>query len=320
MDEIQVIEAVAVEETTAIAAYSNLSVIEAFLASLDLKPRSIDTYRKAVGYFFSWISEEGITHPKRTDVIRYKKDLTGKYSVTTVSSYLTAIRRFFKYLNAEGMYPNICAEIQNPRSRAGHRKDALSLEQAKKVLGTMKRDTLAQKRDYAIVSLLLHTGLRTCEVERANYEDLRSNLGTPVLNVWGKGRDSADEYVKVTPTVLEAIKDYLKTREAADGKLKDTDPLFASVSRRDYGGRITTRSVSRICKQALRAAGYDDPKLTAHSLRHTAVSIPLQAGVEIREVQKMARHSSPLTTEVYAHDIRRLENAPEDKIEELLAG
>lgn len=318
MNEIQVLEAVEVEEPTAITAYNNVSVIDAFLASLDLKARSIDTYRKAVGYFFKWIAEQGITQPRRTDIIRYKKDLADNYSVCTVSSYLTAIRRFFRYLNAEGMYPNICAEIQNPRSQRGHRKDALSIDQAKNVLKAMKRETVAQKRDYAIVSLLLHTGLRTCEVERANVEDLRSNLGTPTLNVWGKGRDSADEYVKVTPTVLAAIKDYLNAREAAGGKLRDADPLFASVSRRDYGARITTRSVSRICKQALREAGYDDPKLTAHSLRHTAVSLPLQAGVEIREVQKMARHSSPLTTEVYAHDIRRLENAPEDTLEELL--
>lgn len=319
MNEIQVIDAVEVEETTAITAYNNVSVIDAFLASLDLKPRSVDTYRKAVNYFFAWVQAEGLQQPKRADIIRYKKELSDRYSVCTVSSYLTAVRRFFGYLNAEGAYPNVCIGVQNPKSRQGHRKDALSLEQAKNVLKTMKRETLAQKRDFAIVSLLLHTGLRTCEVERANVEDLRSNLGTTVLNVWGKGRDSADEYVKITPTVLEALKDYLKAREAEQGKPKDTDPLFISVSRRDYGARITTRSVSRICKQALRAAGYDDPRLTAHSLRHTAVSLPLQAGVEIREVQKMARHASPLTTEVYAHDIRRLENAAEDKTEELLA-
>lgn len=319
MNEVQVLEAVQAEPTTAITTYNNVTVIDAFLASLDLKPRSIDTYRKALGYFFKWIQEDGLTQPRRADIIRYKKDLADRYSVCTVSSYLTAVRRFFGYLNAEGMYPNVCIGVQNPHSRAGHRKDALSLEQAKNVLKTMPRETLAEKRDFAIVSLLLHTGLRTCEVERANVEDLRSNLGTTVLNVWGKGRDSADEYVKVTPTVLAALKDYLQIREAEQGKPKDTDPLFISVSRRDYGARITTRSVSRICKQALREAGYDDPRLTAHSLRHTAVSLPLQAGVEIREVQKMARHASPLTTEVYAHDIRRLENAAEDKTEELLA-
>lgn len=315
MNDLAVIEA----EPVAITTYNTVSVIDAFLASLDLKPRSVDTYRKAVSYFFSWIQAEGIQQPKRADIIRYKKDLSERYSVCTVSSYLTAVRRFFGYLNAEGAYPNVCIGVQNPKSRQGHRKDALSLEQAKNVLATMPRETLADKRDYAIVSLLLHTGLRTCEIERANIEDMRSSLGTTVLYIQGKGRDAKDEYVKVTPTVLAAIKDYLRAREANTGRLKDDAPLFVSVSRRDYGGRITTRSISRICKQALRAAGYDDPRLTAHSFRHTAVSLPLQAGVEIREVQKMARHASPLTTEVYAHDIRRLENAAEDKTEELLA-
>ena len=68
----------------------------------------------------------------------------------------------------------------------------------------------------------------------------------------------------------------------------------------------------------MRTAGLDDGRLTAHSFRHTAVTCALLAGASIRDVQQMARHASPLTTERYAHDLRRLEDAAEDKLEALL--
>ena len=310
------------EEGTAIQAYSNAPMVEAYLASLDLKPRSKETYRKAIGYFFAYLDREGIVTATRADVIAYKEELTQQYSTCTAASYLTAIRSFFNFLNAETGYPNICAGVKNPRSRrSGHLKDALSAQQAQKVLATMPRETVADKRDFAIITLLTLTGLRTIEIERANIEDIRSLDGVKVLYVWGKGRDSKDEYVKLTGLPLEAISEYLEAREDAEGKLTETAPLFASVSRRDYGQRITARSVSRIAKEALKAAGFDDSRLTAHSFRHTAVTLALKGGASIRDAQQMARHGNVLTTERYAHDLRRLENAAEDAAQAaLLAG
>lgn len=306
--------------TQAIAEYREPSTLDAFLNSLDVKPRTVETYRKALNYFFLWLESEGINHPKDTDIKAYKSALTErKMSVSTIASYLTAVRRYFGYLCSKGIYPNIAETIKNPKTSNLHKKDALSVTQAKDVLQTMPRETLTQKRDFAIVSLMIHTGLRTIEIERANIEDMRTASGVPVLWVQGKGRDSKDERVKITPSVKQAISEYLEARSAQDGKLIDSDPLFTSVSRRDYGERITTRSVSRICKTSLRAAGLDDPRLTAHSFRHTAVTIPLSHGVPIRDVQQMARHASPITTERYAHDLANLEHTPQDKTEELLS-
>lgn len=295
------------------------ALVDAYIASLDVRPRSKETYRKGVRYFLEWMTAEGVEQPQDTDVIRYKQHLLSTKSVCTAASYLTAVRSFFDFIHRKTGYPDIAEGIKNPKSRDGHRKDALSVKQAKAVLTTMDAATVAQKRDLAIVSLLIHTGLRTIEVERANIEDLRTLTGVPVLYVWGKGRDDKDEYVKITDSVMATLKDYLDARQAADGKLRGEAPLFASVSRRNYGGRISARSVSRICKQSLRSAGYDSDRLTAHSLRHTAVTTALMAGADLRDVQKMARHGSPLTTERYAHDLRRLEDAAEDAIEAALS-
>ena len=314
------VDAIAVyEPETAIQAYNVEPVIEAYLRSLDVKPRSKETYAKGVRYFFAYLDREGITEPTRADILAYKESLTERYSTCTAASYLTAVRSFISYLNAERGFPNIAAGVKNPRNRrSGFLKDALTAEQANKVLSTMKRETLAQKRDYAVIVLLTLTGLRTIEVERANLEDIRNLNGARVLYVWGKGRDSKDEYVKLTATVQEAIADYLEAREAADGRLTGSSPLFASVSRRDYGKRITARSVSRIAKEALKAAGFDDSRLTAHSFRHTAITLARRGGASIRDAQQMARHGNVTTTERYAHDERRIEDAAEDAAEAAL--
>lgn len=307
------------KEKEIVEIYPFEDLVTKYAASLDMRPRSVKTYANGVRYFLSWMEAEGIEQPRDIDIIAYKKNLLETKSTTTAASYLTSVRSFFSWVHRHTGYPNIAEGIKNPKSGDRRKKDALSIDQAKELLIAMDADTLAQRRDKAIVTLLIHTGLRTIEIERANIEDIRTLAGTTVLYVWGKGRDAKDEYVKITDSVMETLKDYLSARMAIDGKLRDDDPLFTSVSRRNYGRRISARSVSRICKQSLRSAGYDNERLTAHSLRHTAVTTALIAGADLRDVQKMARHKSPITTERYAHDLRRLENAAEDAIKKALS-
>ena len=307
------------EQGNGIQQYNAAPFIDAYLAQLDVKPRTRETYGKAVRYFFDYLAAEGITAPTRADVIAYRDRMAELHSTTTAASYLTAVRSFCKYMSAETNYPNIAEGVKNPRNRrAGHLKDALSAEQAGAVLRNMPRDTTAQKRDYAIITLLTLTGLRTIEIERANVEDVRSIDGVKVLYVWGKGRDEKDEYVKLTKTAQAALDDYLAARRSDGERLAEGVALFASVSNRDKGQRVTARSVSRIAKNALRTAGLDDPRLTAHSFRHTAVTLALKGGATIRDAQQMARHGSVITTERYAHDLRRLEAAAEDAAEAAL--
>lgn len=99
-------------------------------------------------------------------------------------------------------------------------------------------------RDYAILSLMVTTGLRNVEVQRANIEDLRTLADFTVLYIQGEGLEQKTDYVKVEMPIEEAIRVYLKAR----GTIKETDPLFTSVAHRNSGKRMTTRSISRIVK------------------------------------------------------------------------
>ena len=170
------------------------------------------------------------------------------------------------------------------------------------------------KRDFAIINLLVRTGLRTIEIQRANIEDINQSGGVSKLHIQGKGRDTKDEYVLLTQSSLKPIMDYLQHREEA----KDTDPLFTSISDRNNGKRMTTRSLSRIVKGALIDAGINSKRLTAHSLRHTAITTALLAGASLQEVKTMARHADINTTLIYSHNIERGTNGAEYKIDKYM--
>ncbi|OIL92423.1 integrase [Oenococcus oeni] len=103
---------------------------------------------------------------------------------------------------------------------------------------------------------------------------------------------------------------YLKVR----GSVEDAAPLFASTSNNNEGGRMTTRSISGIAKSALRRAGFDSSRLTAHSLRHTAATLNLLNGGSLEETQQLLRHRNLNTTMVYLHHLKRAKNQSEARI------
>lgn len=289
-------------------------LIKRYLDSLDVKPRSKETYRKALKHFTDWLSSKGTPSVVRETILQYKNELSGRYTACTVSGYMTAVRCFYTYLEAEKITPNVAAGVKGAKSRQGFRKGSLTAEQAMKVLREIDTTHLEGKRDFALINLLTRTGLRTVEAERANIEDIRNEAGETLLYVQGKGRDEKDAFVLLTEDTLNPIRDYLKAR----GRAQESEPLFISFSDRNRGERLTTRSISRIAKEALIRAGYDDSKLTAHSFRHTAITLSLQGGATIQEAQALARHSSINTTMIYSHNLNRIGRAPERKIDAML--
>lgn len=280
---------------------------------IDRTEKTVQTYTRAIRRFAEWLSDRKITCPQRSDVIAYKKELeaNGK-SPATVTLYLVAVRRFFTWTEIEGLYPNIAREVRGEKIDREHKRDYLTQGQCREVLAKIDTEDLKGKRDFAIISLLMTCGLRTVEVVRANIEDLRTAGNNVVLYVQGKGRDERTEYVKVPAQTERAIRAYLRER----GSVKDRDPLFASVSNHNDGERMTTRSVSRIAKGTMQEVGLNDRRHTAHSFRHTAVTLALIGNDgDLQEAAQFARHADISTTTIYAHNIEREKN----KCSELVA-
>ena len=276
-----------------------------FVLSLDAKDKTVKTYTTSLRQFFTWLSANGITQPRTEDVRAYRDYMAATHKPTTVQAYIFAVRRFFDWTEAEGLYPNVAGKIKGARLNREPKKDYLTSSQARAVLAGMERETLQGKRNYAIVTLMLTGGLRDIEVCRANVEDLRTAGDNTVLYIQGKGRDEKAEYVIVPEQAERAVREYLKARDNAD----PAAPLFTSESNNSKGQRMTTRSISGVCKSAMVSAGYDSDRLTAHSLRHTAVTLALIAnGGNIQEAQQFARHANISTTQIYAHNLEKQNN------------
>jgi len=284
-------------------------LIQNFLDDQDISGSSKDTYSRSLKQFISWIYEtgrDGKLDLQREDILEYKDYLAEKSSYT-VTLYMTSVRKLYQWLESKKIYPDVTRGIKGAKKPKGFRKDSLTPDQLRETLKAMKKRSLEGLRDYALFNLMARTGLRDIEVSRALIEDIRQETGQAVLWIQGKGRDSKDDFVLLTKEALSPIKRYLKAR----GDLLQKDPLFCSHSDRNNGQALTTRSISRIVKTALRKIGLDDKRLTAHSLRHTAISLSIKGGASLQQAQAMARHTDPKTTLVYFHNLDRIQAGAE---------
>lgn len=275
--------------------------IRAFSLSQDVKASSRGLYVRTLETFFAWVQETGRTVATLTvvDLIAYKEQLlaSGKSSLT-VASYVNSLRRFYEWAESNKIYPNIGKGLHAPKRKQAFRKQPLTVAQVGDLLAYERGEQSA--RDFAMINLMVRTGLRCVEVVRANAGDITYKGGQRVLLVQGKGRDEKDNFVILTDTAYNPIREYLNTRE----DLTDGAPLFASVSRNNAGGRMTTRAVSAIAKNGLKSVGLDNKVFTAHSLRHTAAVNILRAGGTLEQAQFTLRHTNPATTQIYTATLR----------------
>jgi integrase/recombinase XerC/integrase/recombinase XerD len=291
-------------------------LIEQFLQAQDIKQSSRLLYKRTLKQFFTWVTKKSysLSVIARPQLLEYKEELLGSgMSSLTVGSYITSMRKFYEWAEANKYYPNIAKGIKTPKRKQQFKKQPLQPDQATALLSYYQDKPL---RDSAIVNLLLRTGLRTIEAIRANVEDITFKGSQRVLLVHGKGRDEKDNFVVLTDKAYQPIAQYLATR----GKISPSEPLFTSTSNNSQGERLTTRSISFIAKEGLKAIGLDERSFTAHSLRHTTAVNILRAGGSLETAQFTLRHSNPATTQIYTatlNEERRLQNSGEALLDSL---
>lgn len=287
-----------------------------WIAYIDASPKTVATYTRAIKRFFLYLQAAGISQPTRETVVQYREYLKQDHKPTTVQSYLTAVKLFFQWTDQEGLYPDIANHVKGAKLDTGHKRDYLTSKQAARLLEGIDRSSLKGLRDYAILSLMVTTGLRTVSVIRADIQDIRTVGDDVALFYQGKGHEEKATFVKLAPPVEEAIRAYLKARGPAD----KTAPLFASIAHRNIGQRMTTRSISRLAKEHLVNIGLDSDRLTAHSLRHTAATLNLLNGGTIEETKQLLDHASIDTTLIYSHALERAKNKSEIRIAKAVFG
>lgn len=297
------------ESVVMLSPTNNREYSERFLRYLDVSERTIETYRKGLHSFFSFLIKWDIIIPTRNTILEYKHYLKAtNHKPTTITGYIVAVRLFFKWLHQEDIYPNIADNIKGEKISIEHKKDYLTTNQLKEVFKTTDKTDLKSLRDYAILSLMTTTGLRTIEVIRAKVEDIKTAGDDVVLYIQGKGRTEKSEYVKLAPQIEKILRQYLEAS-------KNKDYIFTGVSNnKTANNQLTTRSISRIIKTHFREAGLNSDRLTAHSLRHTAGTLNLMNGGTLEETQQLLRHNKISTTMIYLHHLQRANNKSEERI------
>ena len=300
--------------TRATNAADLITAYTSYLANVTESTR--ETYGRALRPFFVFLDGRGTyARPTRADVVAYKQFLNdgikaGKYSALTACSYLNAVRGFFAFTEEEGLYTNIAKGIKSPKHTTAHKKQHLEPGKVRDLLTYYQETgTPTALRDYAIVNLLIRTGLRTAELVGANVGDVAFIGSTRVLWIKGKGHTEKDAYVVLTEKAYAPLREYLNTRPLTQA----SDPLFISTSNHhgrqdgtgDLSARLTTRTIRNIARDGLDAIGLDDKAFTAHSLRHTTAVAILEAGGSLDDVQAQLRHASPTTSRIYVESFNR---------------
>lgn len=283
-----------------------LNLYKSFIDYTDRKDTTVKGYFCCIRQFIKWLELNDIRQPQREDIMAYRDYLAGSdLAAGTQAQYLRAVKHFFKWTAAEGVYPNIADNVHGAKiKRDIHRKDAFDTHDVLDIAATIDRSDEHGARLYAMFLLNFVNGLRMIEIHRADVGDIKTIKGDLYLYIQGKGHDEKDTPKYLTPETSEAIKDYLQIRTA---KVTPKSPLFTSTSNRrghDKEGnptnRIATTTISTMFKKCFVNAGFDSDRLTAHSGRHSAAETALHnCGANIYETQQLMGHTDPATTEIY---------------------
>lgn len=201
---------------------------------------------------------------------------------------LSAIKSFYKYLTVrtKQLEENPVADLEYPKLRKSLPK-YLTLEESAALLQAVSGPN--EKRDYAILMLFLNCGIRRSELVNLNLTDVYEDR----IRVVGKG--NKERFVYFGSACRKAIDAYLPERNKK--VLSDNRALFGS---RD-NNRISVTAVHRLVKKALLQAGLDSTQFSAHKLRHTAATMMLSGGVDVKTVQEVLGHENLNTTQIYTH-------------------
>ena len=204
------------------------------------------------------------------------------------SRKLSAIKSFYKYLTVRTklLTVNPVKDVEFPKIRKSLPK-YLTLEESRLLLSSVRG--VNEKRDYAILMLFLNCGIRRSELVGLNLSDVYEDR----IRVTGKG--NKERIVYFGSACKAAIDAYLPERNKK--VLSDNRALFGS---RD-NNRISVTAVHRLVKKHMLAAGLDPSQYSAHKLRHTAATLMISNGVDIKTVQEVLGHEHLNTTEIYTH-------------------
>ena len=231
--------------------------------------------------YMTYLSRDRVQH-QNSDVSEYGLNAASR------ARKIATIRSFYNYLTnkAHLLDVNPCKDLDSPKIKKTLPK-YLTLDESVQLLQSV--DGQNRERDYCILTIFLNCGLRISELCGLDLQDIQDDA----LRVLGKGNKVRIVYLN--DACKDALNDYLAVRRPITGR--DHNALFLSTRNE----RISRSSVHALVKKHLSAAGLDASEYSSHKLRHTAATLMLQNGVDVKAVQEVLGHEHLNTTEIYTH-------------------
>ena len=288
----------------------------------DAAEDTLKTYTRQLHQFLQWCDRR-LLNPvtiTKDDIKKYRRWMIQQknYKPATIALKLAVVRRFYQAAVEKGMIAvNPAAGVKPPREKLDPAEKITYLErtEVEALLNVIPNDgSIKSARDKATIAIMALEGTRTVELHRADISSLvrqGQNLG---IRVEGK---RSIRVVPLTPDIANILVNYLHLREISGEILKPDKPLFIGTGNNCRGKRISRRGMRKIIDGYLALASLKHTPgrtISAHSLRHTAGTLALRSGADLRQVQDLLGHKDPRTTSIYAHVADRWENNPALKL------
>ncbi len=209
-------------------------------------------------------------------------------SAASRARMITSIKGLYNYLTVKTkqLASNPVQDMDTPKLKKSLPR-YLTLEQSQRLLAAV--DGKNRERDYCILCLFLNCGLRISEMVGMNLTDIHDD------HILIRGKGGKERVVYLNESSCEAINDWLAVRRSIAAI--DKNAMFLSARRR----RMSVDAVQVMVKKTLAKAGIDPSAYSTHKLRHTAATLMLQNGVDVRTLQEVLGHESLNTTQIYTH-------------------
>jgi len=306
---------------------NNLLVVFAEFLDIDVSAGdasadTLKTYTRQLYQFLQWCDRRQLNPVLivKDDVKKYRHWMIKQqqYKPATIALKLAVVRRFYQAAVEKGLISlNPAAGVKPPREKfdPAEKITYLEAEEVEILFGVIPNDgSLKSARDRVMLGIMALEGTRTVELHRADIASIvrqGKNLGVRV-----EGKRSI-RVVPLTPDLANMLVEYLHQRETRGEVLQPTKPLFISTGNNSRGNRISRRGIRTIVDTYLKLANLKHTPgrtISAHSLRHTAGTLALRSGADLRQVQDLLGHSDPRTTSIYTHVGDRWENNPALKL------
>lgn len=258
----------------------NTELDEISISDIDLDFVKSVTVSEAYEYL-AFLSRDRVKNQRSRDAEYGTKASTRARKVSTLRSYYKYLCVKSKQIDTNPLQDLDVPKIPNSLPRY------LTLSEAQSLLSSV--DSKNKERDYCILCIFLNCGLRISEIVGLNIQDIRDDH----LRVFGKG--SKERIIYLNQSTSDAIAQYMEVRNSIAAI--DNNALFLSNRRT----RISREAVHSMVKNSLKRAGLDPDKYSSHKLRHTAATLMLQSGVDVRTLQEVLGHENLNTTQIYTH-------------------